>query len=46
MRNLLTLIILSLISNINLKLEEVKVDYVIEVKNSFDCHIWNITQYH
>ena len=41
MRNLLTLIILSLISNINLKLEEVKVDYVIEVKKSFDCHIWN-----
>jgi len=41
MRNLLTLIILSLISNINLKLEEVKVDYVIKVKNSFDCHIWN-----
>ena len=41
MRNLLALIILSLIYNINLKLEEANYDFIIKVERALDCYIWN-----
>ena len=41
MRNLLALIILSLIYNINLKLEDANYDFIIKVEKALDCYIWN-----
>ena len=41
MRNLLTLIIFSLIYDINLKLEEAEYDFIIKVEDSADSYIWN-----
>ena len=41
MRNLLALIIFSLIYDINLKLEETEYDFIIKVEDSADSYIWN-----
>ena len=41
MRNLLALIILSLIYDINLKLEDANYDFIIKVEKALDCYIWN-----